>query len=84
MRKASDVSSDRGLEISAQLGEAVVTQYVQDGVVCPSSLKKGLFTTFAIDNIDHNPTATTAMAPAFQYSNTPAPTMLVRNVAHLK
>jgi len=77
MRKASDVSSDRGLEISAQLGEAVVTQYVQDGVVCPQSLKKGLFTTSAIDSIDHNPTATTAMAPAFQYSNTPAPTMLV-------
>ncbi|CAE1318539.1 unnamed protein product [Acanthosepion pharaonis] len=28
--------------------------------VCPSVLRKGLFTTAAVDNIDHNPTATTA------------------------
>ena len=50
----------RVLEISAQQGEAVVAKYVEDGVVCPPILKKGLFTTSAIDNIDHNPTATTA------------------------
>ena len=54
------VSYDRVLEISAQLGEAVITQYTEDGVVCPSVLRKGLFTTSAMDNIDHNPTATTA------------------------
>jgi len=51
------------LEIYAQLGEAVVrlvTQYVENGVVCPTSQKKGLLTTSAIDNIDHNPTAATA------------------------
>ena len=54
------VSYDRILEISAQLGEAVVTKYVQDGVVCPPRLRKKLFTTSAFDNIDHNPTATTA------------------------
>ena len=29
-----------------------------DGVVCPPILRKGLFTTSAMDNIDHNPTAT--------------------------
>ena len=50
----------RVLEISAKLGEAVVAKYVDDGVVCPPILKKGLFTTSAIDKIDHNPTATTA------------------------
>lgn len=54
------ISYDRVLQISAQLGEAVVTQYVEDGVVCPPSLRKGLFTTSAVDNIDHNRTATTA------------------------
>jgi len=54
------ISYDRVLEISAQLGEAVVAQYVEDGVICPPVLRKQLFTTAAVDNIDHNPTATTA------------------------
>jgi len=54
------ISYDRVLEISAQLGDAVVNRYVEDGVVCPPVLKKGLFTITAMDNIDHNPTATTA------------------------
>ena len=54
------ISYDRALEISAQLGDATVTKYVEDGVVCPPVLRKSLFTTSAIDIIDHNPTATTA------------------------
>ena len=54
------ISYDRVLEISAQPGEAAVSRYVEDGVVCPSVLRSGLFTTAAMDNIDHNPTATTA------------------------
>ena len=48
------------LEISGQLGETVVKQYVEDNVVCPPILRKGLFTTSALDNIDHNPTVTTS------------------------
>ena len=52
------ISYTRVLEISAQLGEAVVVQYVEDGVVCPPVLRKKLFTSSAVDNIDHNPTAT--------------------------
>lgn len=32
---------------------------MEDGVVCPAVLQKGLFTTSAVDNIDHNPSATT-------------------------
>ena len=47
-------------KISAKLGEAVVCQYVEDGVVCPPSLRTKLFTTSAVDNIDHNPSSTTA------------------------
>ena len=47
------ISYDRVLEISRR-------NYIEEGVVCPPMLKKGLFTTSAMDNIDHNPTATTA------------------------
>ena len=54
------ISYDRVLQISAQLGDAVVAKYVEDGVVCPPALRKGLFTTSAVDNINHNQTATTA------------------------
>lgn len=54
------ISYDRVLEISGQLGETVVNHYVENGVVCPPILRKGLFTTSAVDNIDHNPTSTTA------------------------
>ena len=53
------ISYYRVLEISAQLGEAVFNQYVEDGVVCPPTLRKGLFTCSAVDNIDHNPTSST-------------------------
>ena len=38
----------------------LIKQYVEDDDVCPPVLRKGLFTTAAVDNIDHNPTATTA------------------------
>ncbi len=51
---------DRVLDISAQLGDAVVSRYVEEGVVCPLRLRKGLLCTSAMDNIDHNPSSTTA------------------------
>ena len=54
------VSYDRVLGISANLGEAVVCQYVEDGVVCPRALRTKIFTTSAVDNIDHNTSSTTA------------------------
>ena len=54
------ISYDRVLEITGKLGETVIQQYVEEDVVCPPVLRKGLFTTAAVDNIDHNPTATTA------------------------
>lgn len=54
------ISYDRVLEISAQLGDATVSMYVEEGLVCPPVLRKGLFTTAVMDNIDHNPSATTA------------------------
>jgi len=48
------------LEISTQLGKSVVSQVMEDSVVCPAILQRGLFPTSAVDNIDHNPFATTA------------------------
>lgn len=54
------ISYDRVLDVSAQLGDAAIDKYKAEGVVCPNVLRKGLFSTSAMDNIDHNPTATTA------------------------
>ena len=49
------VSYDRVLNISTELGNKVCHHYETKGVVCPPELKCGLFTTAAIDNIDHDP-----------------------------
>ena len=53
-------SYDRVLGISAVLGDPVVTMYIGHGVVCPLELCRGLFTTSAMDNIDHNPSSSTS------------------------
>ena len=54
------VSYDRVLSVSTDLGNSVVRRYQQEGVVCPSNLRHNVFTTSAVDNIDHNPSSTTA------------------------
>ena len=54
------MSYDRVLEISTTVGNCVCEQYHLDQVVCPPNLREGLYTTAAIDNIDHNPRSTTA------------------------
>lgn len=54
------ISYDGVQEMSAQLGDAVITSYGEDGVISPPVLRKGLFTTAIMDNIDHNSTSTTA------------------------
>ena len=54
------ISYDRVLRISTDLGNEVCRRYKEEGAVCPSNLRLGLFTTSAIDNIDHNPSSTTA------------------------
>ena len=47
---------DRVLNISTAMATVAAAQYAyeRDGVVCPFILRKDLFTTAAIDNIDHN------------------------------
>ena len=54
------VSYDRLDDLLNGLGTAVGNRFQQDGVVCPLNLNCGLFTVGALDNIDYNPSATTA------------------------
>ena len=54
------ISFDRTLEISTQLANTVCAQFKHELCVCPTKLKKTLFTVGAVDNIDHNPSARTA------------------------
>ena len=54
------ISYDRVLSISTDLGNEVCRRFWQEGAVCPSNLRLGLFTTVAVDTIDHNPSSTTS------------------------
>ena len=54
------ISYDRVMEICTTISNHVCNYYQQNEVVCPPNLLEGLFTTAAIDNIDHNPSSTTA------------------------
>ena len=54
------VSCNRVLELSNTPGNNVLSHYNSTNIVCPAALKGGVFTTAALDNIDHNPGSTTA------------------------
>ncbi|KAK0055322.1 hypothetical protein Bpfe_015336 [Biomphalaria pfeifferi] len=54
------LSYKRVLEISSELAAKACRQFQHDKVVCPMKLRHGLFTTAAVDNIDHNPSSTTS------------------------
>lgn len=54
------ISYDRVMAISTAMGNVVCEQYHREQVVCPPNLRQGLFTTAALDNIDHNPSSMTA------------------------
>ena len=47
-------------EIMNNLATSICDHFKSVGVVFPLSLQRGLFTVGAIDNIDHNPSSTTA------------------------
>ena len=53
-------SYNRIVQIESQLASAVCQRSIVEGVVCPSQMRRGLFTVGALDNIDHNPSSTTA------------------------
>ena len=50
----------RVMELSTCLGNKVLQYYKHNNAVCPPSLKNGVFTTAAVDNIDYNPSSKTA------------------------
>ena len=54
------ISYNRVMELEGLLAGAVCTQFEKEGIVCPPNMRKGLFTAGALDNIDHNPSSTTA------------------------
>ena len=54
------ISYDRVLSISTDVSNSVCSRFEEDGVVCPPRMRQDVFTTGAFDNIDHNPSATTA------------------------
>lgn len=54
------ISYDRVLDLSTDMGNDVCARFESEGVVCPPKLRKMVFTTAAVDNIDHNPSSTTA------------------------
>ena len=54
------VSYDRVLQLESQLATAVCENFQDKGTVVPAQLRHGLFTVGAFDNLDHNPSSTTA------------------------
>ena len=52
------ISYTQVLKLSTVLGNDILHQYEEHKVVCPPSLRKNIFKTAAIDNIDHNPSST--------------------------
>jgi len=54
------VSYDRVLSVSSEIASAACSVYHAKEAVVPSTLHTGVFTVGAVDNIDHNPSSTTA------------------------
>ena len=54
-------SYDRVLQVNDELAVAICELFEGQKLVCPPILRKGLFTVGVLDNIDHNPSATTAI-----------------------
>lgn len=53
------VSYERILQVLTNIANGVCEQFEAENIVCPMNLKHKLFTVAALDNIDHNPSATT-------------------------
>ncbi len=59
-RAILSVCYDRILQLEKQIASSLCEHANETGVVCPSQLRHGLFTVGALDNLDHNPSSTTA------------------------
>ena len=53
-------SYERVLQLSTQMGNNVCQHFQRQQVVCPSQLRRHVFTTAAVDIIYHNPSSITA------------------------
>lgn len=60
-RLGISISYDRVTELEEWIATSVCEQFEKDGIVAHTGLRKGLFTVCAQDNIDHNPSSTTAV-----------------------
>ena len=54
------ISYDCVMNLSGPISNQVCKEYQANGLVCPVDLKKNVFTTAAIDNLNHNPSSATA------------------------
>ena len=54
------ISYHRMLSLSTSIGNTVCSQCERDNIVSPSILRLHLFTTHAVDNVDHNPSSRSA------------------------
>ena len=54
------ISYDSVLCLSAEIGNRVCKQFHREQVVCPPKLCGGVFTSAAVNNIDHNHSSTTS------------------------
>ena len=54
------ISYDRLLNLTSDISNTIFEQYRVDGIVCPPKLHCGVHTSAAVDNLDYNPTSSTA------------------------
>ena len=54
------ISYDRLLNLISDISNTICEQYRVDGIVCPPKLRCGVHTSAAVDNLDYNPTSSTA------------------------
>lgn len=54
------MSYEHLLKVTSDIANGLCQQFTVDGVLCPPTMHKGLFTTAAVDNTDYNPSSATA------------------------
>ena len=59
-KEGISISYNRVKQIQQMISMQMCAEYNKDGIVCPPTLHQGIFTTGAIDNIDHDPSSTTS------------------------
>ena len=71
------VSYDRPLQFCLDVTNGMCQSFVIEDAVCPSKLQRNLFSTAAVDSIDHNPSSATA-----KYSLHGTSISLIQNTSH--